>query len=290
MKNTNSPKVSVIVPCYNMGKYIDETIDSVLNQTYQDFEIIIVNDGSTDSFTNQKLENFDKPKTTILTIQNKGLGGARNYGIENALGEYILPLDADDIIYPDYLEKAVNVIENNAIVRIVYCKAEFFEAKSGLWDLPDYNFPLILEQNLIFCTALYRKSDFLKTKGYSTKMSYMGWEDWNFWLSLIELSKPEYYNNAAFRIPEVLFKYRIRENSMIQNLNEDKDNTLRKEVFMDHIELYASYFKNPITLNYELKNIKREYDKLLRNYNGILGSRTYKLGNMFTFPFKKLLR
>jgi len=83
------PKVSVIIPCYNQGQYLDEAVDSVLNQTFEDFEIIIVNDGSTDDFTNNLLVNYHKPKTKVISTQNQGLPSARNNGIKIASGEYI---------------------------------------------------------------------------------------------------------------------------------------------------------------------------------------------------------
>ena len=75
------PKVSVIIPCYNHGVYIDETVDSVLDQTFQDFEIIIINDGSTDEFTVEKLKTYNKPKTKVIHTSNQGLSSARNNGI-----------------------------------------------------------------------------------------------------------------------------------------------------------------------------------------------------------------
>ena len=89
-------KVSVIIPCYNQGQYIEEAVKSVLAQTYQNFEIIIVNDGSTDEFTNKLLSDYDKQKTKVLHTDNQGLASARNNGIKVAKGKYILPLDADE--------------------------------------------------------------------------------------------------------------------------------------------------------------------------------------------------
>ena len=105
------PRVSIIMPCYNQGQYVAEAVDSVLGQTFHDFEIIIINDGSTDQETISTLESFDRPKCLILHTTNQGLAAARNNGIREARGEYILPLDADDRIAPTYLEKAVRVLD-----------------------------------------------------------------------------------------------------------------------------------------------------------------------------------
>ncbi len=97
------PKVSVIIPCYNQGAYVKESVDSVLAQTFQDFEILIVDDGSTDAETVGILKDNAWPKTRVIRTENQGLAAARNNGIQEARGVYILPLDADDRIGPDYL-------------------------------------------------------------------------------------------------------------------------------------------------------------------------------------------
>ena len=109
-----NPVITVVIPCHNDGKFIDEAVDSVLCQTFQDFEIIIINDGSTDEFTNELLKTYSKPKTKVFTILNQGPSIARNIAIEKAKGRYILPLDADDRIFPNYLEKAFKIIEANS--------------------------------------------------------------------------------------------------------------------------------------------------------------------------------
>jgi glycosyltransferase involved in cell wall biosynthesis len=101
----NPPKVSVIIPCFNQGEYVDQAVDSVLKQSFQDFEIVIVNDGSTDPFTISHLQNYSRQKTTVVHTDNQGLAAARNNGIRQAKSEYILPLDADDKIGATFLEK-----------------------------------------------------------------------------------------------------------------------------------------------------------------------------------------
>ena len=143
------PKVTVVIPCYNQGQYVDKAVESVLNQTYQDFEIIIVNDGSTDAFTNNLLKNYHKPKTRVIHTRNQGLASARNNGIREAKGEYILPLDADDKIGNEYLEEAVMVLDEKPGVGIVYSEAETFGAVNGKWEMPEYSIEEILIDNII---------------------------------------------------------------------------------------------------------------------------------------------
>ena len=109
--------VSVIIPCYNQGAYIQEAIDSVKAQTYTDWEIIIVDDGSNHEGTLQELKYFKEIGIIVIETPNKGVSAARNKGIEVANGEFILPLDADDKIAPQYLEEAVRILHEKAEVK-----------------------------------------------------------------------------------------------------------------------------------------------------------------------------
>ena len=131
--NQSNPKVSVIIPCYNQGFFLQEAVESVLEQTYQDFEIIIINDGSTDAATVALLKNYKQPRTTVIHTNNQGLASARNNGINIAKGKYILPLDADDKIGKNYLQKAIEKLEMNDNLGIFYCEAEFFGNEIGKW-------------------------------------------------------------------------------------------------------------------------------------------------------------
>ena len=241
-----SVKVSIVIPCYNHGKFVDEAVQSCLNQTYKNIEIIIVNDGSTDEFTNSLLNNYQKEKTKVITTHNQGLAMARNTAIAVASGEYILPLDADDKIAPTYIEKAVEILNKKDNIGIVYCNAEFFGREVGNWDLPEYKFPDILNKNCIFCSALFRKSDWEAVGGYKKEMVY-GWEDYEFWLSLIEKGR------KVYKIPEVLFFYRRHDVSMSKKVDADerKINFLYNQIFFFHKKIYQKY-KN--TLSNDIKN------------------------------------
>jgi glycosyltransferase involved in cell wall biosynthesis len=226
------PTVSVIVPCYNHGQFLDEAVNSVLAQTFQDVEIIIVNDGSTEPATLELLTHYCRPKTKILHTANQGLAAARNAGIAEAGGKYILPLDADDRIAPTYLEKVVRLLDNDGTLGIVYCEAEFFGAEAGRWDIPDYSFPAILMGNVIFCSALFRREDWKTVGGYNPNMIH-GWEDYDFWLSLIELGR------GVFRIPEVLFYYRRAARSMSKEIDAGRALYSYVQLFKNHTKLYS---------------------------------------------------
>ena len=129
-------KVSIIITCYNKEKYVKETIESALNQTYKNLEIVCIDDASTDNSRNILKELKLKYNNIILLEENKNIGvvRARNKAIEIANGEYILPLDADDIIEPTYVSKAVDILDKNPQIGIVYCKAKFFGIKNENWN------------------------------------------------------------------------------------------------------------------------------------------------------------
>ncbi|OQX19233.1 MAG: hypothetical protein BWK76_05285 [Desulfobulbaceae bacterium A2] len=203
------PRVSVIIPCYNQGAFVHEAIDSVLRQGWQDFEIIVVNDGSTEEESRRILAALDRPRTTVLHTDNQGLAAARNNGIRAAGGEYILPLDADDRIGPRYLEQAVAALDSRPELGIVYCRAELFGAVEGPWQLPEFSLAEMLQDNCIFCTALFRRSDWELVGGYDPSLTY-GWEDYDFWLALLERGR------RVLCLPETHFFYRVSEDSMVR--------------------------------------------------------------------------
>jgi glycosyltransferase involved in cell wall biosynthesis len=240
------PQISVIIPCFNLGEFIGEAIDSVLAQTFQDFEIIVVNDGSTDSLTNQVLNNIHHPKIRVICTTNQGPSSARNTGISQSVGKYILPLDADDKIATTYLEKASATLNGNNRLGIVYCQAEFFGEKNDKWDLPEYTLPRILIDNLIFSSALFHRKDWEIVGGYKSNMS-MGWEDYDFWLSIIELEK------EVYRIPEYLFYYRIRKDSRSAFIREKIIYKLYKELANNHKDLYINNIEHIFEYIYLLR-------------------------------------
>jgi glycosyltransferase involved in cell wall biosynthesis len=224
-------KVSIIIPCYNQGAYLEEAVKSVQAQTFQDFEILVVDDGSTDEETLNILKDYARPKTRVIRTENQGLSAARNNGILEAIGEYILPLDADDKIGPGYLEDAVHILDRHPDIGIVYCEAAYFGIRDGHWPLPDYSPDQLLLQNVIFCSALFRRSHWEKVGGFNVNMVY-GWEDWDFWLALIRLGV------KVYRIPKVHFFYRLQETSMVHAMDDEKRFFMKLHVVLNQKDLY----------------------------------------------------
>ena len=269
--------VSVIIPCYNQGEFLEECLTSVFASSYKLVEVIVVNDGSTDNTKSIIDELQNKFTFQVIHQENKGLAETRNLGIRVANGKYILPLDSDDKIGQTYIENAFKTLELNLNIGIVYCKALLFGEKQGEWVLPNYSFEQILTQNLIFNCALFRKEDYDKTKGYNSNMKE-GWEDWDFWLSLIELGL------EVECLEEVGFYYRIRNNSMVRSLNKEKNDRLRKQIYINHLDLYLNHFNNPINQHFEIENMK-EFKK---SFHHLLNSKEYKIGRFVLSPIRFL--
>lgn len=266
MGESKLPLVSVIIPCYNHGDFLEETINSVLRQTYQHFEIVIVNDGSTDVSTNLLLEDADWPNTKVVRIQNSGVSYARNLAIASSKGKYILPLDGDDKIDPTYLEKAVKILESTDVT-VVTTQVEYFGKKRGLFELPEYSLEGLMGQNLLVCTSMFRRVDFYRTPGFNVNMKE-GFEDWDFWLSLLK------NGGTVHLINEVLFYYRIRKSSRNASISLDAQSRLRKQIYQNHMDLYSTRYLNPF-LTFEYLNL----------YN----SKEYRLGRLLLTRVRKVL-
>ena len=235
----NQPLVSVIVPCYKQAHLVSQTLDSVLNQSYKNWECIVVNDGSPDN-TSEVVNKYVSKDSRfhLLEQENQGLAMSRNNGIRASNGKYILPLDSDDLIEPTYIEKAVKYHEENPDTKVVYCKADRFDQKSEVWNLEPYSFEKELWQNCIFCTAMYKRSDYEKTSGYNPNMKG-GYEDWDFWLSLLN------EDSIVIQLDEILFHYRFKKNSMVSKSNQMKP-VLFRQLYLNHKEKYEPYCENII--------------------------------------------
>lgn len=268
------PKISVIIPCYNQGQYIDDAVNSVLNQTYQNFEIIIVNDGSADELTNQKLKDYNKPKSKVIQTENKGVSAARNTAIHNSSGEYILPLDADDKLEKTYIEKALNIIEKNKNTKIVYSDLKLFGDINKEQKLPEFNNNLFFTQNIIHVSGLFRIEDYQKTGGYDENIKE-GLEDWEFWISMLK------NGGEVYKINEPLLLYRQHKASRQLKLD---NNSKRKEMVREYIEKkHYHFYKNKYG---NILSLATENQKLLQKIKRIENSKAFKIGNIILQPFK----
>lgn len=253
------PKVSVIVPCYNQAQFFDEALQSVLAQSYTNWECIIVNDGSPDN-TEEQAEKWVAKDSRFKYFykENGGLCSSRNYGIEQAKGTFILPLDADDKIAKDYVALAVNSFKEDTFLKVVYCKAEKFGNETGIWDLQPFSLKAIAKGNMIFCSAMYRKSDWERVGGYDLNMIH-GFEDWEFWIALLK-------NGGNVKcLDSIEFHYRIKPNSMVQKLDIEKKKKLHEYMSVKHADFFVAQFGSFIHLNLVAERSKSEWTYKLKN-------------------------
>lgn len=255
--------LSVVIPCFNHGHFIQEAIDSVLAVKGVTYEIIVVNDGSTDDYTIRKLEELRAAGICVLSHANSGLGFTRNKGIEAARGKYILPLDADNKIEPGYVYKALPLLESNAC-DIVYAKPHFFGTVAT--DRLFFTRPLRIKElavvNYIDACAIYRKKVWEQLSGYDIRMPYPGQEDWEFWIHA-------HAQGFAFAfLDEELFHYRVEKGSMIATTVQDDKSSLNQEyIFRKHAalfrKLYLELYYTGKLREHDIKNPVRTFIKYM---------------------------
>jgi glycosyltransferase involved in cell wall biosynthesis len=229
--------VTVVTACYNHGKFIPELLESVLNQSYQNIEVIIVNDGSTDD-TADILDRITHKKVRVIHTENSGPSNARNLAIKHARGEIIFNLDADNKIGPTLIEKCVAVFNTHPNTGIVYSDLVYFGYRTGPFVLPDYSLEEMLRANCIDASACFRRADWAKTEGYSAVFTN-AYEDFDFWLSLLELGV------EVYKIKEPLTFYRTYERAedcRSERTKQDPDQV--EEVIVQAFQRHKALYKN----------------------------------------------
>ena len=235
-----TPLVSVIIPCYNSGKTLSRTIDSVIRQTWENIEIIIINDGSTDRSTIELLDFFlTKPKITVHSQSNKGLAAARNSGIRISKGEYILPLDSDDWLDNSAIKIMLDTYNQNNLNSIIFSDIKLEGKKIGLKATYCNPFEQLFSNQLPYC-MLFPKNVFNEVPGYDESLLF-GLEDWDLNLRLL-ISGYKFTKTSS---PQ--FHYTTASSGMFQDITVKKFGLIFKKI----------RFKN--TDNYKFRNLYKTY-------------------------------
>jgi glycosyltransferase involved in cell wall biosynthesis len=201
------PRVSIVMPVFNAGAYLDQALASVAAQTYRDFELVVVDDGSTEARTRARLDAAARePGVTVHRTPNQGPAAARNLAIERARGDYILPLDADDYLAPAFLEKTVPVLEADAGVSVAYTWVGLVGGHHGTWRTGELALPALLSRCTLHVTSLYRREVWREVGGYDSRF-VESFEDWDFWLGAVTRGR------TGRGVPEVLAYYRRSDSS-----------------------------------------------------------------------------
>lgn len=220
-ENIGKPKITIVTAYYNGHKHIDETINSVLNQTFPCWEWIIVNDGSTQEESLNKLKEIEKidNRIRIVSKENSGLAATRDYGakLANESTEYLFFLDDDDLINRTYLECAYWTLQTNKDATWAYTDVVNFEGMEYNW-VKYFDSEIEKKENLLVATALIRKQDFWEVNGYELREKAVN-EDWNLWLKLLAKGK------KPVRMNFFGFWYRRKESG--SELQRSKENRKR---------------------------------------------------------------
>lgn len=228
----DEPLVTIAMPIYNYAKRLNPTLQSVYNQDYTNFEIILVNDGSTDEYCLKKLQSLESQDgIKIINKENTGVSSTRNVAVKEGSGDYILPLDADDMILPHYIKTGVNILRNNEKVSPVYCDTIHVGEMQGLEKRPKWSQERMLSGPFIVNSSLYTRESYNDVGGYDENLQ--GWEDYHFWLKMMKKG----YKGR--HIPKGMFVY----------FHHEKDKTVSTEANSNQQELYNTIMEK--IKNYE---------------------------------------
>ena len=233
--------VSVIIPVYNAQCFVREAVESVLASKYRNIEVICIDDGSTDNSLAilEKLAEEDS-RITVLHQENTGVCIARNAAIQASTGKYIFPVDADNILMPDFIGEAVKILDNEPDVKVVTLTSEFFGERTGIWKLPEFSLKRLAHKNIMDTCAMYRRSDYDKTDGYCAEI--IAREDWDFWISLLK------NGGRVVKVPGISLRYRVTTGS-----KRERDRQLKRHVIdtlnKRHPEFFNKYLGGPLRYN-----------------------------------------
>lgn len=273
------PLVSIITPYYNAGKYFEQTYNCVINQTFPYFEWVIVNDGSTDDISNlQTLANSDS-RIKVINQNNGGQAKARNRGIHASRSEIILPLDADDLIIPTYIELIYWGLKQNPEAAWCYTDSVGFGEQEYVWA-KSFSSDRLKYNNFLVCTAGIRKDVLLEVGGYDELNNHYD-EDWKLWLDLLSADKYPIHLNV------IGFWYRKTSFGMGSQVKADKNIQRRSNAI---IKQAASSLKKTISaIEYPLvSNTNRFMLPICSEWNKVFPCREGKNNILMVIPWLEM--
>jgi glycosyltransferase involved in cell wall biosynthesis len=234
-----------VITCYNYGKYLSEAIKSAINQTYENIEIIVVDDGSTDN-TKEVAHKF-KDDIAYYYQKNSGVASARNNGAKKSKGQYLVFLDADDILSDNYVEICIDKIEDDSS-KYIYTDMNLFGSESRAHEAFDFDpYYLVNKGNYIHVGALIEKDAFIKVGGFSNLEAF---EDWDLWLKFLDQGMRGAYTKDA------IYNYRRHEGSR-DDISDRKKARIIRQILSRHPESKKQFYKKESSII-----------KLLRKING----------------------
>lgn len=269
MSDFKFPLVTFIIPFFNGHVTIKETLLSIKSQNYPNYEVIIVNDGSTASESKEILKELKDDKIQIHHQENKGPSSARNLAINLAKGKYIVPLDSDDLIEPNTLQETVRFLEHNLSFGVAYGNVRMLPSNQ-IRPQEEVSLATMLVYNQLVVSAIIRKDLFIELAGYDAQLDKLGLEDWEFWLRVLQ---------SKWKVKKMeSIHFSIRE-------NEESRTHLSANQNLDEIKQYV-YQKHAIW-------ISEQFEQLYYQHKMLEDSIHVKVGNVIFQPYrfiKKLLK
>lgn len=229
--DVDDPDVTFVVPVYNDARYLDETLASIYEQSLGSWEVIVVDDGSTDPATVEFLDGLERPRVKVIRLEaNQGLPAARNAGMQQARGRYLVPLDSDDEVEPDFIAEMQSALERHPQAAYAHCYARLYQDVNAVWVTRPFNpYWQLLGNGIVGCVLLRREA-WEQVGGYDESMT-LGNEDWELWIRLMKARW------GQVQVARVLFKYRKHGISMSVD-TEARFEEGRRMVRDRHPELY----------------------------------------------------
>jgi glycosyltransferase involved in cell wall biosynthesis len=252
--------VSFIIPYFNAGSTIQETIDSIFNQSYPNFDIWLVNDGSTDQHSIDKLKEFEgNEKIHLLDQENAGPSTARNKGILNSNADFFVFLDADDLIEKETLNFA---LENIGEYDVLFGDCTYFGQRNSIKKqvLPSSQ-EILINNPIAVCTLT--KATTIKQILFDSTLDKIGLEDWELWIHLFSLDYKFIY------FDQLLFKIRVLENSRTFQVANKNIPIAKKYIFKKHSEF-----------------VHAEYLSIYQEKKEIVSNIDYKIGKWILYPYR----
>jgi len=231
--------VSVITPCYNAGKFLRDAVDSVRAITNTPYELIVVDDGSTDAETLAYLDELRASGAMVLDQRNSGPASARNTGVRSSSGEFLLFLDSDNMIKPEFLVEALAAMRSNTEVGVVYARPVFFgiQEEEPRFEVLPFSMDRLLVGNFIDMCSVVRRRAWESVGGLDEDRRLTGREDWEFWIRVAR---------AGWRfhlVDKELFHYRVRENSLTTAAQGENNEQIVDYVSAKHHDIIFSRYK-----------------------------------------------
>ena len=231
-----SPQIAVIITCYDLGRTVEEALQSVLDQTLPAAEVLIVDDGSRDLYTQQVLTRVERAGHKLLRTVNRGVSAARNTGIRSTRSPYLVLLDADDVLEATYLERAAAILEGNQALAFVSCGMTCFGAATATWYPGPPDLIESMVNGVVHVSSMFRREVWEAVGGFDE--SFRAHEEVDFWTRVLE---------HGFRgevLAQPLLRYRIRTGSMYQS-------AIRRERHLDLMERFYRKHHATISTNAE---------------------------------------